>query len=280
MAGPLAGRIVMVTGGGRGIGRTLALGLAGAGADVAVVARTRPEVDAVARDVEELGRRALAITADVGSPASARRAVNECVRRLGAPDVLVNAAAIQGPIGRFDTLQLEAWSRVVEINLMGMVFVTHAALQHMVASRRGKIVNLSGGGSASPRPQFSAYAASKAAVVRLTETLAVELGAVNVQVNAVGPGATRTRMTEEVVNAGAAAGRTALTEALETLRTGGTAPAKQVALVTFLASDASNHVTGRFIHVNDPWQELLCGDAPLGDLFTLRRVDPAPVTGR
>ncbi len=205
MATPLGEQIALVTGGGRGIGRTLALGLAQAGADVAVVARTKVEVDAVAEAIRELGRRALAVTANIESRAGAQRAVDECAQHLGPPGVLVNAAAVQGPIGRFDTLDLDAWAYTVRVDLLGMAFVTHAVLQHMVAMRRGKIVNLSGGGSASPRPRFSAYASSKAAVVRLTETLAEELLEANVQVNAVEPGATWTRMTEEVLEAGATA---------------------------------------------------------------------------
>ncbi len=280
MATPLGGQIALVTGGGRGIGRTLALGLARAGADVVVVARTKVEVDAVAEAIRELGRRALAVTANIESRAGAQRAVDECAQHLGPPGVLVNAAAVQGPIGRFDTLDLDAWAYTVRVDLLGMAFVTHAVLQHMVAMRRGKIVNLSGGGSASPRPRFSAYTSSKAAVVRLTETLAEELLEANVQVNAVDPGATWTRMTEEVLEAGATAGPKALTEALKVWETGGTPPERQVELVIFLASSASDLVTGRLIHVNDPWRELFDGSALPGDLFRLRRVGPSLVKGR
>lgn len=278
MAQELVGRTALVTGGGRGIGRTIALALAEAGADVAVVGRTAEEIRAVASLLETRhARRSIALAADIGKPADARRVVSECARRLTPPGILVNAAAVQGPIGRFDQIDPREWSRCLQVNLVGAALVTHAALAHMVGAGRGKIINVSGGGAASPRPLFSAYGTSKAALVRFTETLAEELRDQNIQVNAMAPGATKTRMTQEVLDAGAAAGARARAEAEEIWRTGGVDPAGQEALAVFLASDDSNYVTGRFIHVNDPWQRLRTTLTMQPDLYTLRRVSPDPV---
>lgn len=270
----LEGRVAMVTGGGRGIGRTLALGLARAGADVAVLSRTASEVLAVEREIRALGRRAIAITADLGEPGRAREAVASCAAALGAPDVLVHAAAIQGPIGRFDQIPFDAWRHAIEVDLIGAAETAHAVLPHMLERRRGKIIHLSGGGAAGPRPRFSAYAAAKAALVRFTETLAAELRGTGVQVNAIAPGATRTRMTDDVLAAGDRAGAVARAEAESVRDGGGMDPEKQVALAVFLAGDASRHVTGRLLHVNDPWHELR--DVGVSDdaLYTLRRVSP------
>jgi 3-oxoacyl-[acyl-carrier protein] reductase len=276
--GLLEGRVALVTGAGRGIGRTVAFALAEAGASVAVVARTADEVRATSEEIQSTHRRrSAAIVADVATPAEARRAVATCARRLGPPLILVNAAAVQGPIGRFDGNDLLEWTRCVRVNLLGAAMVIQAALAHMLQAKRGKIINVSGGGAASPRPHFTAYACSKAGLVRLTETLAHEFQGDNIQVNALAPGATRTRMTREVLDAGGAAGKAARAEAEEIWRTGGTDPKRQAALAVFLASDESSHVTGRLLHVNDPWEGLRASSTVPEGLYTLRRVSPAPV---
>lgn len=274
----LEGRVALVTGAGRGIGRTVAFALAEAGASVAVAARTVEEVRTTAEEIcKTHGRRSAAIVVDVATAGGARRAVATCARRLGPPLILVNAAAIQGPIGRFDGNDPEEWIRCLRVNLIGTAMVIQAALGHMIQAKRGKIINVSGGGAASPRPHFTAYACSKAGLVRLTETLAQELQGDNIQVNALAPGATRTRMTREVLDAGGAAGDAARAEAEEVWRTGGTDPKRQAALTVFLASGESNHVTGRLLHVNDPWEQLRSPSTVREDLYTLRRVNPAPV---
>lgn len=276
----LAGKVALVTGGGRGIGKRIALGLAGAGAAVAVLGRTVAELESTKAQIRSLGGRGLALVADTSSEADIIEAVGSCADGLGAPHILVNAAGIQGPIGRFDSLSMEEWARTLQVNLLGVACVTHAALRFMIAERRGKILNISGGGAGAARPFFSAYAVSKAAVVRFTETLAEEVREYGIQVNVIGPGATKTRMTEEVLAAGARAGEKARAEAEEIWRTGGTPAEKQVSLAVFLASDESNHVTGRLLHVNDPWERLRTTSTVPEELYTLRRVSPAPVAAK
>jgi len=141
----------------------------------------------------------------------------------------------------------------------------------MLERRSGKIILLSGSGAEGPRVNFSAYAASKAALVRLAETLAEEVREHNVQVNCMAPGASYTSMTDEILSAAERAGWRESREATEVRRTGGTAPDKQIQLAMFLASDRSNHVSGKLIHVQDDWKRL--ESATINpEIFTLRRV--------
>jgi 3-oxoacyl-[acyl-carrier protein] reductase len=146
-----------------------------------------------------------------------------------------------------------------------------AVLPHMIEKRSGKIIVLSGRGGADPRPWFSAYAASKAAVVRLVETLAEEVRDHNIQVNAMSPGGSYTNMTDEILKAGDRAGWKEREEAHQVRLTGGIAPEKQIQLALFLASEASNHISGKLLHVNDDWKKLEHAKLTR-DFYTLRRV--------
>jgi NAD(P)-dependent dehydrogenase (short-subunit alcohol dehydrogenase family) len=268
------GRAVIVTGGGRGIGRAIALALAGEGADVAAAARTVREVEETAAQIRAMGRRAVAVRADVSEPAEVEALVALAAREFGRVDVLVNNAGVQAPIGSLMKNDPEEWLRAVRVNLGGVFLCCRAVLPIMIRQGHGKIINLSGGGATSPRPYFSAYAAAKAAVVRLTETLADEVKGYNVQVNAIAPGPVYTQMTEEVLAAGAAAGERALNEAGR-VKTDGASAGAAAALAVFLASDESDGLTGRLISaVWDDWRLLLprLAEVNASDLYTLRRV--------
>jgi 3-oxoacyl-[acyl-carrier protein] reductase len=273
---PLFGRIALVTGAGRGIGRVVAVALAKAGADLVLVARTAAELGETRRQVEAVGRRAVAVAADVSCREQASGAAAQGVEQFGRLDVLVNCAGCQGPIGPLWENEPEEWCRAIQVNLLGTFYCTQAVLPGMIARRQGKIINFSGGGATSPRPNFSSYAVSKAAVVRLTETLAEELRAYNVQVNAVAPGAVNTRMLEEVLAAGEAAGAE-LAAARRRQIEGGTPAELAAELIVFLASDASGGLAGKLISApHDAWRswseselKALGGSAWL----TLRRMD-------
>jgi 3-oxoacyl-[acyl-carrier protein] reductase len=141
----------------------------------------------------------------------------------------------------------------------------------MIERRSGKVIVLSGGGAITPRANFSAYASSKAAVSRLAETLAEEVRDHNVQVNAMSPGGTYTHMTDEILRAGERAGWKDHEEAMQVRVTGGVSPEKQIKLAMFLASERSNHVSGKLIHVNDDWKRLEHSNVH-PEIFTLRRV--------
>ncbi len=271
------GQVAMVTGAGRGIGRAIAVALAEVGADLILLARTVEELDETSAQVRDLGREALPIVADVSQREDVQRAVTAGLAQFGRVDVLVNNAGIQPPIGPLVENAPAAWTEAVAINLFGPFHCIQAVLPDMIARRRGKIINLSGGGATGPRPNFSAYAASKAAVVRLTETLAEEVRPYNIQVNAIAPGAVNTRMLDEVLVAGGAAGEE-LAAAQRRQVQGGTPPELAAALVVFLASDVSDGLTGKLISApHDDWRtwdaqriaEL--NDSPW---YTLRRMDP------
>jgi 3-oxoacyl-[acyl-carrier protein] reductase len=255
----------------------VALALAHAGSDVALLARTAAEVSETRSLVESTGREALALVADVACHQDVERAVTATLERFGHIDVLVNCAGRQAPIGPAWENDPADWAQTVAVNLQGTFHCIRAVAPHMVARRRGKIVNFSGGGATSPRPNFSAYAVSKAAVIRLTETLAEELRPYNVQVNAVAPGAVNTRMLEEVLAAGSAAGRE-LAEAQARKSSGGSSPELAASLVVFLASNASNALTGKLLSApHDPWRTWTAtqlADFSNSPWFTLRRMDP------
>ena len=271
-------RVAILTGAGRGIGRAIALALAGKGASVVVVSRTLSEIEETATQVQALGGRAVAIQADVASQADVARMVDQTVQAFGTVDILVNNAGVQGPIGPLVENDAEGWIRTVMVNLVGTFLCCQAVLPVMIQQRRGKIINLSGGGATGPRPNFSAYGASKAAVVRLTETLAEEVKPYNIQVNAIAPGAAATRMQKEIVAAGDAAGEQALAEAQRVLETRGTPLDRPAALAVFLASDESDGLTGRLIAVaHDDWQSWdahRIAEVMSAPWFTLRRMDP------
>jgi 3-oxoacyl-[acyl-carrier protein] reductase len=273
----LGGSAAIVTGAGRGIGRAIALAFAAEGASVVVAARTAAEVQETARLARDLGRRAVPVIADVSQPEAAERITAAALHEFGTVDILVNNAGVPGPIGPLIDLSRDEWLEAIAINLGGVFLCTRSVLPIMVQRGAGKIINLSGGGATSGRPYFTAYAAAKAAVVRLTESLAQEVQRHNIQVNAIAPGAVNTRMTDAVLAAGRAAGAQALAEARRVKETGG-APIEGVTdLAVFLASRESDGLTGRLISaVWDDWKALTATriEQIVGtDLYTLRRVD-------
>ncbi|MDP6448429.1 MAG: SDR family NAD(P)-dependent oxidoreductase, partial [Pirellulaceae bacterium] len=166
----LGGQRALVTGGGRGIGRAIAVALAAAGARVAVLARTRSQVQAVATELASHGAQGRAVTADVGDPQQVTEAVAGLEAAWGGIDILVNNAGALGAVGLAHQTDAEAWLQTVRVNLGGCYLCCRAVLPGMIDRGRGSIVNLSGGGAFDPRPRFSAYGAAKAGVVRFTET--------------------------------------------------------------------------------------------------------------
>jgi 3-oxoacyl-[acyl-carrier protein] reductase len=263
---------VLITGAGRGIGKRLAMGFAQAGARVALLGRSQAELDLAKLEIEQAGGNSLRLRADVRDLEQLVAAVDRVQVVFGRLDVLVAAAAVLGPIGPFLTAKPKAWNETIETNLIGVANACRAALPPMIAQRAGKIIVMACGGAGHPRPNFSAYAASKAAVARFVESLAEEVRDHNVQVNSVAPGASYTHMTDEILHAGEdRAGIREIAEAERVRVTGGIAPEKQVQLLLFLASPRSNHVSGRLIHVNDDWKRLEKENMK-PELYTLRRV--------
>jgi 3-oxoacyl-[acyl-carrier protein] reductase len=263
--------IALITGAGRGIGKRLAIGFAGAGMRIGLLARSQPELDLAKLEIEHAGGTALRLCADVREYDQVAAAVDRLRETFGGLHVVVAAAAIQGPVGPFWETTPEQFAEAVKINLLGVMHVCRAALPHMIERREGKIIILSGGGAAHPRPNFSPYAASKAAVARFAECLAEEVRDANIQVNCLAPGAANTHMTDEIIAAGERAGIKEIAEAERVRVTGGIAPEKQIRLALFLASERSNHISGKLIHVNDDWKRLEHANM-IPEAFTLRRV--------
>ena len=262
---------VLIAGAGRGIGKRLAMGFAEAGARVGLLARSQAELDLAKLEIEQAGGNALRIRADVRDLEQMGAAVDRIRAVFGTLDVVIVAAGVQGPVGPLLSTKPKAWNETIEINLIGAANACRAALPSMIEKRSGKIILIGGGGSAYSRPNFTAYAASKTALVRLAECLADEVRDHNVQVNCMAPGGSYTHMTDEVLHAGELAGHKEIEDAERIRITGGTAPEKQVQLALFLASDHSNHISGKLIHVNDDWKRFESQNMK-PELYTLRRV--------
>ncbi len=262
---------VLITGAGRGIGKRLAIGLANHGARIALVARSKAELDLADLEIEHAGGLSLRLRADVRDYEQMCAAADRMRTHYGRLDVLICAAGLQGPIGPLMDTPVKAWAETIETNLIGVMNSVRAVLPHMLEKRSGKIIVLGGRGAGDSRPNFSAYAASKAAVTRFVETVAEEVRDRNVQINVMSPGRTYTHMIDEILRAGDRAGQKEEDEAVQVRITGGIAPDKQIALALFLASEDSNHVSGKMIHVNDDWKRLEHA-AVSREVYTLRRV--------
>jgi len=248
------------------------MGFAQAGARVGLLARSQPELDLAKLEIEQVRGNALRLRADVRDLEQLEAAVERMKVVFGGLDVLICAAAVQGPIGGFLSTKPRAWQETMETNLTGAANSCRAALPTMVEKRSGKIILIVGGGSGHPRPNFCAYAASKAAVARFAESLALEVRDHNVQINCMAPGNSYTHMTDEILHAGEdRAGPREIEDAEQVRITGGVAPEKQIQLALFLASESSNHVSGKLIHVNDDWRRFEQANMK-PELYTLRRV--------
>jgi len=276
----LDNQVAFITGAGRGIGRAIAMAFARQGADLALVARTESELEETAQMIRAAGHRVVAVTADVSHREYVERAVSQALETFDRVDVLVNNAGVQPPIGPLWQNDADEWMRAVAVNLFGPMLCIKAVLPGMMERKRGKIVNLSGGGATGPRPNFGAYAASKAALVRLTETLAMELAPYNIQINALAPGAINTRMLDQVLAAGELAGAE-LAQAQRRTERGGTSIERAAQLAVFLASADSDGLTGKLVAApHDDWQTwdaariAALNESPW---YTLRRIDPFTV---
>ena len=275
----LADRVAVITGGGRGIGAAVALAFAQEGARLVLAARTVPELERVADQVRSLGGTALTAPGDVSKPGDVARIFDVALKEFGRLDVLVNAAGILGPIGSLWDVAADEWLQTIHVNLYGTFLCCRAALPRMIAQRRGKVINLSGGGATSPLPQFTAYGSSKAAVVRLTEALAEEVSSFNVQVNAIAPGMVDTSIHDQVLAAGERAGaHLARVRAMREQGEGRVSPDLPASLAVFLASDRSGGLSGKLIAAtHDGWQAWTSSNIAglmAAPWFTLRRMDP------
>lgn len=271
----LKNKVAIVTGGPRGIGKAIATLFAKEGARVVIISRTTREVDSTVSEIKQNGGEVVGIVGDVSKREDVENLINVTISNFGTIDILINNAGVLKPIGPFINTNIEDWTKNFQINFLGAVLCCKAVLPVMIKKKRGKIVHLSGGGSTSPRANFTAYGVAKTAIVRFTETLAEELGEFNIQVNAISPGAVNTKMLTELLEAGELAGKKELEAAHIQAEKGGTPPELAAELALFLASDKSNDLTGRLISaVWDDWDNFNNIDEIMkSSLYTLRRID-------
>jgi NAD(P)-dependent dehydrogenase (short-subunit alcohol dehydrogenase family) len=245
--GDLRSQVALVTGGGRGLGRATAEALAAAGADVAVLARSADELAGTITNIEAREGKGLALSVDVTDRAAVEQAVATVENTLGPIDLLVNNAGVVEPVGAFWELDPDVWWRVLEVNLRGPVLCGRAVLPGMIARGRGRIINVTSGAGAAPIPGATAYCSSKAALIRLTDTLAAETEPHGVRVFAVNPGVVRTRMTEWLMDDPASRAWVPWVKAVfdEDRDT----PIERMAqLVVFLASGRVDALSGRLLN--------------------------------
>jgi NAD(P)-dependent dehydrogenase (short-subunit alcohol dehydrogenase family) len=229
-SGPLAGKVAVVTGGGRGIGRATAVALAQQGVSVVVVSRTRSQIQESVAQIRALGATALGLTADVSDLSQVEDVVRETVSQFGAIDILINNAGITG-MSSLAASDPADWRRILETNLFGTYHCCRAVIPHLLARGGGKIVNVGSDSSLIGYPLFSAYAASKHAILGLTKSLAEELKQRNIQVNAVCPAFVDTDMTPKA------------------LRRRSVPKEKVAEVILFLASPQSDSITGEYLRV-------------------------------
>jgi 3-oxoacyl-[acyl-carrier protein] reductase len=279
---PLAGRSAVITGANQGLGRAIAEHFVRAGASVLLTARGADLLERTTAEIAPLatlpGQQVLARVADVSRETDCNATAVQALAELGNPCVLVNNAGVYGPFGLIEENDWSEWVKAIEINLFGTILMCRALLPHMRAVKYGKIINLSGGGATAPLPRISSYAASKAAVVRFTETLAEETRGAGIDVNAIAPGALNTRLMDDLIAAGPEKVGKSFFEKMTRTRDGGGTPLEKGAdLSVFLASAASDGISGRLISaVWDDWANLpnQRDELAASDIYTLRRITP------
>jgi NAD(P)-dependent dehydrogenase (short-subunit alcohol dehydrogenase family) len=277
----LENKTAIITGASQGLGFEIARKYLEAGASVTICARNEPLLNQAQQQLQSIlrpGQEILTQSADVSKIDDVKSVVAATIEKFGHIDILVNNAGVYGPKGAIEDVDWQEWVRAIEINLYGSILTCRAVLPHFKTQGRGKIVQLSGGGATNPLPLISAYAVSKAAIVRFVETLAEEVRENHIDVNALAPGALNTRMLDEVLEAGPQkVGQAFYDRSRKQKQTGGAPLDKGAELAVFLGSALSDGITGKLISaVWDPWAlfpEHL-DDLNKTDIYTLRRIVP------
>lgn len=281
MSRMLEGKVALITGASQGLGLEIARKYLHAGASVGMCARHADLLGIARSELENEiagNGRICALATDVSREDDVKAFVDHTRQTFGRIDILVNNAGVYGPKGAAEDTEWSAWKRAIEVNLLGSVICCRAVLPLFKEQRYGKIVQISGGGATSPLPFISAYATSKAAVIRFIETLAEETRGQGIDINAIAPGALNTRMLDEVLEAGPdAVGRSYYERALEQQASGGAPLSLGADLAVFLGSAESDGITGKLISALwDDWEKLQTHRTELAssDIYTLRRITP------
>ena len=276
----LKNKIALVTGSTRGFGYAVAQKFVEEGASVVIHGRNKTDIRTAIDNL--MPKRVtdkqtiIGFQADLSSYYGAHILADRTMGAFGRIDILVNNAGIYGAKGSVGDVVIDEWIATIEINLISVFKMCHYILPYMKEQKYGKIINLSGGGATAPLPYLSAYATSKAAVVRFTETMAAECEGYNIDINAVAPGALNTRLLDEILEAGEEfVGKKFYEKALQQKKNGGTPLELGADLCAFLASDESNGITGKLISAQwDKWREFPLHRDELmnSDIYTLKRI--------
>ncbi len=280
---PLEGKTAIITGANQGLGKVCAKAYLEAGASLVICARNESMLKATYEELlgstDSNSQRLNWLATDVSRVQDVERLIDFALEKNPRLDILVNNAGVYGPKGCIEDVDWEEWTRSIEINLYGPILMCRALLPHFKTNKAGKIINMSGGGATAPLPRLSAYAAAKAALVRLTETMAHETLGCGIDVNAIAPGALNTRMLDEILEAGPnRVGKDFYERSLKQKEDGGASMMKAAELCVYLASDESDGVTGKLISaVWDPWKDLArhLNKLKSSEIYTLRRIVPA-----
>lgn len=268
--------MTLITGASRGLGAYLANRFWHAGWSLVLVARDkRALVDACVTFEKRPLQTLELVSCDLASIDQIKKLSVLLKEKYQSLDLLINNAAIQGPIGSLEHNDFDEWLEALKINLLAPVLLCKELIPLLNKASNASIINLSGGGATGPRPNFSSYASSKAALVRFSETIADELRAKNIRVNCIAPGAMKTNMLEEILTFPRNAGERELELAKKVLSNGGSSMDKVADLMFFLASDAGKGITGKLISVTwDNWEEWPKHISELNktDAYTLRRI--------
>lgn len=275
----LAGRIAVITGANQGLGLEIAKAYLKAGANLMICARNAQLLSQAHADLQAVAgprQKVMSLAADVSKESDVLAVAEATLAEFGDCHILVNNAGVYGPKGDIEEIDWSDWVRAMEINVFGSVMMCRALLGHFKSKGYGKIIQLSGGGATNPLPRVSAYAASKAAIVRFAETLAEEVRGSGIDVNCIAPGALNTRMLEEVIEAGPEkVGKAFYERSLKQKETGGAPLEAGASLALFLASAKSDGITGKLISAMwDNWEQWPehRDELATSDAYTLRRI--------
>lgn len=279
----LAGKTAIITGANQGLGKVCARAYLDAGASLVICARNeellKATYDEFSHHIDSKTQQLNWLPIDVSRADEVERLVDFALEKNPRIDILVNNAGVYGPKGCIEDVDWEEWTRSIEINLYGPILMCRALLPHFKANKAGKIINMSGGGATAPLPRLSAYAAAKAALVRLTETMAHETLGLGIDVNAIAPGALNTRLLDEIIAAGPnRVGKDFYERSVKQKDEGGASMLKAAELCVYLAADESDGITGKLISaVWDPWKDLArhLNKLKSSEIYTLRRIVPA-----
>ncbi|MBM3180624.1 MAG: SDR family oxidoreductase [Chloroflexi bacterium] len=277
----LEGRAAVITGANQGLGEAIARAYVEAGANLFLCARDEEKLLNVQEQLRGFckpGQKVEVMRADVSKQEDVERVASRALEVFPHIHILINNAGVYGPKGRIEDVNWDEWSQAIEVNLFGSILMASAFLPHFRKNKYGKIIQLSGGGATAPLPFISAYAASKAAIVRFAETLAEEVMEDGIDVNSIAPGALNTRLLDEVLEAGPEkVGKMFYERSLKQKTEGGAPLERGAELSVFLASSASDGITGKLISaVWDPWDKFTehMDEMKKTDIYTLRRIVP------